>query len=316
MTQDTKSQRTGTLPTGTQVELRYGDMRAVVTEVGATLRSFEVAGHKVIDGFASDEMSPSGRGQVLCPWPNRIDKGEYEFLGQQYQLPLSEPENSNAIHGLVRWMNWKIVEHTEHEVRFSLRLHPQDGYPFLLDLQLHYALGEGGLVVTTSARNAGNTPIPFGVGYHPYLTIGTELVNDALLVAPAETYYIPNDRMIPVERAPVAGTKFDFRSPRPIGSTVFDTALTDLKRDKDGLARFTLTHPSGSPTITVAMGAPYKYAVLYSGDTLPDEARRRRGFAIEPMTCAVNAFCSGDGLMTLHPDGPEYIGTWSINLSR
>jgi aldose 1-epimerase len=41
-------------PSGTQHEITAGRHRAVVTEVGATLRVFTVDGDDVVDGFAVD----------------------------------------------------------------------------------------------------------------------------------------------------------------------------------------------------------------------------------------------------------------------
>ena len=39
--------------------------------------------------------------------------------------------------------------------------------------------------------------------------------------------------------------------------------------------------------------------MLFTGDPLPDVDRR--SLAVEPMTCAPNAFRSGDGLVSLEP---------------
>ena len=64
-------------------------------------------------------MSPSGRGQVLVPWPNRIAEGRYEFGGRDHQLPLNEPETGSAIHGLVRWVAWTVSEREAHRVGVS-----------------------------------------------------------------------------------------------------------------------------------------------------------------------------------------------------
>ena len=69
------------LPSGEQIELRQGDRSAVVTSVGATLRSFQTAGVDVVDGFPVSAMASGGRGQVLCPWPNRVAGGRYTFAG-------------------------------------------------------------------------------------------------------------------------------------------------------------------------------------------------------------------------------------------
>ena len=54
----------------------------------------------------------------------------------------------------------------------------------------------------------------------------------------------------------------------------------------------------------------YGYLMVYTGDTLAPE-RRRRGLAVEPMTCAPNAFVSGDGLVRLEP-GTQHVAEWGI----
>jgi aldose 1-epimerase len=90
-------------PTGEQIEIAAGDQQAVVVEVGGGLRSYSAGGREFVDGYGADEMSSSGRGQALIPWPNRLQDGSYEFDGRRHQLPLNGPEHRNAIHGLVRW---------------------------------------------------------------------------------------------------------------------------------------------------------------------------------------------------------------------
>ena len=78
-------------PSGEQFAIEGGGYRAVVTESGAALRSLTYAGRPLLDGFAEDEQSPGGRGQLLMPWPNRIRDGRYSFDGAELQLPLTEP---------------------------------------------------------------------------------------------------------------------------------------------------------------------------------------------------------------------------------
>ena len=122
----------GVAPSGEQVEISFGDQLAVVVEVGGGIRSYSAAGRDVLDGYGVDEPSASGRGQVLVPWPNRLQDGSYEFDGRSHQLPLTEPEHANAIHGLVRWASWRIGEREAHRVVMEHVIHPQPGYPFTL----------------------------------------------------------------------------------------------------------------------------------------------------------------------------------------
>ena len=52
-------------PSGGQISITAGDQQAVVVEVGGGLRSYSAGGQKLVDGYRADEMSSSGRGQVL-----------------------------------------------------------------------------------------------------------------------------------------------------------------------------------------------------------------------------------------------------------
>lgn len=299
------------LPTGEQFAIRHGDRTAVITEVGATLREFTVAGVPFVDGFAADAMAGS-RGAVLLPWPNRIAGGTYSFGEQAHQLPLTEPGKGNASHGLVLGAHWSLLAQTPARVALAYLLHPQRGYPFLLACEVAYSLSDAGLRVETVARNLGGAPAPFGAGNHPYFTVGTAFVDSALLHVPAATRYETDDRSIPTARATVAGTPFDFRTARAIGPLHIDTGYTDIEPGTDGWRRITLARPGG-PRLTVAMDGAYRYAQIFTGDTLPPAAQRR-GLAIEPMTCAANAFNSGDGLRTLVP-GETWRGVWSVSVA-
>jgi aldose 1-epimerase len=196
-------------PSGTQYEIARGAHEATVTEVGAALRRYTVDGSDVIDGFGVDERSSAGRGQVLAPWPNRPDNGHYVFDGHAGRVPLDEPELSNAIHGMVRWLPWHLVSGSDDAVRLGCVLYPQPGYPWRLDLRVEYRLGNEGLTVMVEAMNPSHTAIPFGVGFHPYLTVGTPTVDTARLLIPARRRLVTDERGLPIDEVDVAGTEFE-----------------------------------------------------------------------------------------------------------
>jgi aldose 1-epimerase len=294
-------------PSGEQFEIALADQRAVVVEVGGGLRAYSAAGHEILDGYALDEMSPSGRGQVLLPWPNRIEDGSYEYDGERHQLPIDDPQEQDAIHGLVRWTAWKASEREPHRVVMEHALHPQPGYPFSLSVSIEYHLSDDGLQVTTTATNVGVRACPYGAGAHPYLTTGAANVDSVVLTAPGRTVLLADERGIPVDSEPVEGTDYDFRRPRPIASTRLDHAFTDLERDPDGLARVTLAGPERE--LRLWMDGAHRYLMLFTGDPLPDVARR--SLAVEPMTCPPNAFRSGEALIRLEP-GCSFTSRWGI----
>jgi len=287
-------------PSGEQHEIVSGDLRAVVTEVGATLRCLTAGDRPLIDGFEVDVICSGGRGQLLLPWPNRIRDGVYEFAGSRRQLPLSEAQLHNAIHGLVRWSSWRLLDRSSDRVRLGITLHPQPGYPFQLDLTAEYALSAGGLRLEVTATNRGTAPAPFGCGGHPYLKPAAELVDGGRLRVPARTYLEVDERLIPTgRRLPVDGTRYDFRRSSPLGDTVLDTCYTDFD---ERLVEFDGRH--------LGWDEGFGFVQIFTGDTLDDE-HRRRGLAVEPMTCPADGFNSGEGLVTLAP-GASWEGGWSI----
>ena len=296
-------------PSGKQITIATKDQQAVVVEVGGGLRSYSVGGRELLDGYGADEMSSSGRGQVLIPWPNRLQDGSYEFNGLRYQLPLNEPEHRNAIHGLVRWATWTTAEREPHRAVMEHVLHPQPGYPFSLRISIEYALTDSGLRVRTTARNIGTDPCPYGSGAHPYLTLGTATIDCLILRVPARTVLRSDERGLPIGAKAVEHTEYNFHKPRRIGSTTLDHAFTDLERDEDGLARVELRDPDHGTQVFLWVDESYPYLMLFSGDPLPDV--RRRSLAVEPMTCPANAFRTGEALIRLEP-GSSFTGTWGI----
>jgi aldose 1-epimerase len=249
-------------------------------------------------------LAGSGRGQLLIPWPNRIRDGAYALDGRRHQLPLNEPERGNAIHGLVRWSSWNVAERTTERVVLAHVLRPQPGYPFTLELRVEYSLSPEGLAVRTTATNAGADPCPYGAGAHPYLAVGAGVVDEAVFRLPAEAVLEADERGIPVGSAPVEGTELDFRKPRPVGPARLDHCFTDLDRGEDGLVRVEIDRTA------LWADESYQYLMVFTGDGLP--GADRTSVAVEPMTCAPNAFASGDGLIVLEP-GESHAAAWGIS---
>jgi aldose 1-epimerase len=300
-------------PSGEQIEIAAGDERAVIVGVGGGLRSYTAGGRTLLDGYGASEMTSSGRGQVLIPWPNRLQDGSYEFEGNRHQLPLNEPERRNAIHGLVRWAAWSASAREPHQVVMEHVLYPQPGYPFALRLSIEYSLLSGGLRVRNTATNIGTAPCPFGSGAHPYLTLGTASVDPLILRVPARTVLLSNERGLPAGAEAVENTEYDFRKPKRIGETRLDHAFTGLDRDEDSLARVELLDPDQGTQVSLWVDESYPYLMLFTGDPLPNV--HRRSLAVEPMTCPPNAFRTGEALIRLEP-GSSFTGTWGIAPGR
>ncbi len=302
--------------TGDQWVIGHGHQRVVITEIGATLRSFTVGDRVVIDGFGADGWSQGGRGQVLAPWPNRLGDGRYTFEDVDIQAPINEVSSNNAIHGLVRWMPWRMVGRAQNQVSMELELRPSPGYPFSVGLAVEYRLGRDGLTVVIEAENIGTIDLPFGCGFHPYLTVGTPTVDQIRLVIPSHRRLFTDARGLPTGSGPIEGTEFDFDRGRLIGTTRLDTAFTELRRGADGRACVELDPPQGTNGsdgtggVTLWVDEQFGYLMVFTGDTLGEDSRRR-SLAVEPMSCPPDAFRSGDSLVVLRPGG-RWTGSWGI----
>jgi aldose 1-epimerase len=300
-----------TIPlTGNQYQIEAGSYRATVTALGAGLRELFYRDVPLLHGYQPDELPPAGAGQLLAPWPNRIDNGRYSFNGADQQLALSEPARSTAIHGLTRWAHWTEVKHDTSAVLLRSEAHGQQGYPFSVEIDASYAVDEeDGLRVTVTARNRGSHPAPYGNGSHPYLMVTTPSIDECELTLPAARHLPLDERGLPAGPAqPVDGTPYDFREPRTIGSTSLDTPLTGLIKGDDGRAWAHLV--ANGSRVSLWAGEGYRWLQVFTGDPLgPD--RRRKAIAIEPMTCPPNAFVTGEDLLVLQP-GDEVVHAWGI----
>jgi len=298
------------VPSGEQFAIANGTAKAVITEVGATLRTFVDEGRTVVWGFSEDEMSTAGRGQVLAPWPNRLADGAYEFGGHTARAPLDEPDLHNAIHGLVRWLPWSITRIDATAVSCTLRLAPQPAYPWWLRLEILYFVVAHTLTVQTTVENIGGDPAPFALGFHPYLAAGPNGLDAARLSLSARERLVLDERKLPVATEPVSATELAGLSAGiSLRGLHLDDALTDIGLDADGRwrARFT---PGGEGPIVVFADAAFSHAMCFTGDSLAPKDRRA-GLAIEPMTAPPNALKTGSGIIEIAP-GETVSVAWGI----
>jgi aldose 1-epimerase len=297
-----------TLPSGEQVLLAHGDQRAVVTEVGATLREYVRGGIGVVEGFESVEMATGARGQVCFPWPNRLGGG-WTFSKRAASVSVNEHTRGNAIHGLVRYRPFSIESIAQNRCHLSLLLYPEPAYPFSALLEVAYHLGALGLTVTTTVTNADDVPVPFGLGFHPYLAAPMHGVDRAILSVPATRVLELDERRLPTGTTSAPFGALDRREPAPIGDAVLDATYTDLVRDEMGWATVRLAE-EGTGTVELSVDRTFPYLQIFTGDTLT-APRRRTAVAVEPMTCPPDALRNNRDLVVLEP-GQRWTGSWRV----
>lgn len=295
---------------GVQYEIAGHGYRAVITEVGASLRELDHDGRALIVSFGVDEPMVAFRGALAAPWPNRVADGRYTADGRSHQLPINEPSRDCALHGLVFGARWHLVEHSPSALVLGLRLPAGDGYPFQLDLTARYEVSATGLTTRIEARNTGSGTAPYGVCPHRYLRAGDSPLDAWTLTLPADRYLsVSADRLLPIALDGVADGDVDFRTPREIGPTKIDHAFTGLTRGADGLAVVEVREPNGSG-VSMSFDAACPWVQIHTADLL-DPEHTRIGLAVEPMTCPPDAFNSQTDLIHLGP-GEAHQASWTI----
>ncbi|WP_019856337.1 aldose 1-epimerase family protein [Actinopolyspora mortivallis] len=300
---------------GRLYEIRSGRHRAVVAGVAATLLSWRVDGTEMLLTHSADDPGEGYQGKTILPWPNRIDRGSYEFGGRELQVPINEPSRQSALHGLMSFVEWEPVRHRRDSVRLRYRSHPRYGYPFHMEFTVDYAVDRHGVRCTLTAENVGREAAPVGWANHTYVAAGPGGTDAMELRLPADTYYRTNERLIPTGTASVSGTRYDFRRRHRIGETKLDTAFTGLERDHWGEAVVRIGLEDGRDVLLRVDGA-HEHLQVYTDDGASEDRAQppRSGITVEPSTCPPNAFVTGEDVRVLAP-GERHGGSWSLSLS-
>jgi len=312
-------------PEDTEIELSAHGFLLRVACLGASLRGLwklaDTDGEPIdiVTGYSGAAGKVGGQGDVLIPFPGRVAAGRYTFDGQQQQLHQNDKDGPNAIHGYLRTKTWHIAERSNTGITFASAMDASEfsGYPYALQATISYALTVNGLSVIYSILNSGNSVAPVAIGFHPYFRVGSGLIDTWTLELPMQDMLemvnlIPTGKLVSVE-----STEFNFKVPRKIDQTRFNSCFLNPLRNGDGLWRINLsnTKPDGSGSrLSVWADQSLNFVVLYSGDPLP-ETHRRRSLAIEPMSCGADGFNHPSwGLVSLLP-GETTSGNWGVDFS-
>ncbi len=181
---------------------------AVFSAVGGQILELSLNGHQIIGGYAGHDARAQVFGYTLAPWANRLDRGTYEFQGNQYQVGNLDSDQ-NANHGLLLDCEMEIVSHRKDSLTLLYSFGENPAYPFGLDLEIRFALEEDALVVTSTATNNVGHSIPFALGFHPYFALGAKFEIKADFTHKVDA----DSRMIPTGQTEITGLAINQDSP-------------------------------------------------------------------------------------------------------
>lgn len=223
--------------------LKAGDLVMQVTNFGGRVVSLWVPDKEgrhedVVLGYSNIDSYLNNRGErflgaVVGPYANRIADGTYTIGGETYCFPKNN--NGQTLHGGLKGLDmvvWDVEDVTDSTLVLSyLHADGQEGMPGNLEIVMTYALtSDDEFRIGYEARTDKATHV--NISHHSFFNLkgeGNGTVNDHVLYINASKTTPVNRVLIPSgEITDVAGTPFDFRQPKAIG--------TDLAVENEQLA--------------------------------------------------------------------------------
>lgn len=269
----------------------------VLTDFGAGINDLVIRNAhneltSVIDGYQSEQQvindhHAAFKGSKLSPFPNRIKAGNYKFGGQEYQLPINEVAGNNNLHGFLHNRVFQVIERIERTDSCVLILSYQNlgidqGYPFTYNLNVTYQFSQKVLTIETEIVNTDHQDIPIGDGWHPYFAFSN--VNEVIL-------QMDKAKRVSSNFGNSLTDHHGFENQQIIGDTNLDDCF-EINAEKFTLTLGDAKHGIDLKLTQQSANEQYKYLQIYTPPT-------RKSIAIEPVTCAPNAFNTGEGLIVL-----------------
>jgi aldose 1-epimerase len=234
--------------------------------------------------LAGDSSSPFSS-YTLAPWSNRIPGGRFRFANHDFEVRINSPKEQVAIHGDVKDRPWKVLNHgSSLECTFDSREFPDVNFPFPFVVRVEHVFEDQKYITKMHLENVGDTPMPAGMGIHPYfvrelLGINEPGTNDPQLQFKATGVYLTDKTKVPSKAASPIPPELDFSAATAITDQVIDHVYAGW----DGQ----LTFNWGTHRMTMRASPVFTHFVLFTG--APD-----RSIALEPVTHSTNAFNLGE----------------------
>ena len=273
----------------------------VLSDFGAGINDLVVKTKKgtnvsVISGYRSEDdiryvHHTKFAGSKLSPFPNRIVEGQFQYAGQDFQLPVNEYGSKNHLHGFLHNKKCEVISQVESDemaeivLRFDY-LGTIQGFPYSYSLTVTYHLDAEGVRIDTLIQNTSDTDIPMGDGWHPYFVFDN-LNKVKLTMGKAERV----SSLVGNVLTPTHG----FEAQTYIEDQVFD----DCFAVNEGMERFEVNLLDEDAGLDITLWqesghARYKYCQVYTPPS-------RKEIAIEPVSCPPNALNTNEGVVILTP---------------
>ncbi|WP_076858404.1 aldose 1-epimerase [Bradyrhizobium mercantei] len=119
-------------------------------------------------GPAQLQHWPKGGIYPLVPYSNRIKDGVLLFQGKRYELTPHPDARPHTLHGHAHRMAWETISLTHSHVTMQYAYAGGAEWPWPFRATLDIDLEPTRAVFSLGLTNEGQTPMPGGIGLHPY----------------------------------------------------------------------------------------------------------------------------------------------------
>jgi aldose 1-epimerase len=185
------------------LSLAEGDLRLeLLPELGAAVATLKYQGRDVLRPTPADADDPFQTAAfALVPFANRIADGRFKVGEREVRIPRNAPGQAHPLHGHAWRKPWRVESKAPGRAVLFFE-HPADSWPWHYTATQTLTLRGDSLEVALSLENRDSTPMPAGLGWHPYFHKGP----GAQLKAHVEGVWLTDEEFLPVRLA--HGTRF------------------------------------------------------------------------------------------------------------
>ena len=219
----------------------------------------------------------------LAPWSNRISGGGFSVGEAFHPVAPNAADMPYPIHGDAWQQYWPYKQHDSSSLEMTLESNRFNGNPHHYRAVQSFKLLDSGMDQSLTVTHLGETPLPYGLGLHPWLPRNKQTT----LQAKVGGVWLSNADCLPEKHTTDFPPSWDLNAGISAAGSLIDNCFTGW----DGTARVTWPDQGLQLTLTQSMdskevsthSAPSNYLLMF---------RKTTGdhFCLEPVSHPIDAY--------------------------
>ena len=140
---------------------------------------------------------PRAGAYPLVPFHNRVEDACFLMGGRLIRLPVHPATAPHALHGVGSRVAWRVQAHTDRAALLRLDWDAGDAWPWSFQAWQGFWLSRAGLRIALRLRNCAATPMPAGLGWHPFFVRPDRITDDAVTGWRTDAELLPTGPSVP-----------------------------------------------------------------------------------------------------------------------